>query len=296
MVQVDVFWAYGIGSTMAAAAAKKLENEKEPLATSFYAKALVVLSCIWAPTGMLLLLRHPSWETMQAADTLQSIPIWLIVAFGISNVTQGILGFWVTSELIRRKKYYLSHLNWIVGYFGMFFILLYGWDGFGYDRFLYDRDMFGGEAWKPGAGYQGIGSIASMFTTTVAMTLYIDGIFLVPAILYYFSKWTAESVEIATNGKKQVSKPALMANYLVGVFLVGFASAAFCAIVVYYIGRILGAGDPFLRVAGSGGSTTMHIISYFIGLPLSFVILYFALYKEGRPFHSLIKKMYHIEG
>ncbi|HNK95507.1 MAG TPA: hypothetical protein PKK42_20920, partial [Leptospiraceae bacterium] len=61
MVQVDVFWAYGIGSTMAAAASKKLEEEKEPLSTSFYAKALVVLSCIWAPTGMLLLLKHPSW-------------------------------------------------------------------------------------------------------------------------------------------------------------------------------------------------------------------------------------------
>ncbi len=295
MVQVDVFWAYGIGATMAAATGKKLENEKEPLATSYYAKALVVLSCIWAPTGMFLLLRHPSWETMQVADTILSIPHWLIIAFGITNVTQGILGFWVTSELIKRKKYYLSHLNWIFGYFGMFFILLYGWDGFGYDRFLYDRDMFGGQAWKPGAGYQGIGSIASMFTSTVAITLYIDGIFLVPAILYYFSKWTTESVAIATNGKKEVSKPALMANYLVGVFLVGFLSAAISAITVYIIGRLLGAGDPFLRVAGNDGSTTMHIVSYFIGLPLSFVIMYYTLYKEGKLFHSLLKKMYHFE-
>ncbi|MBP7283721.1 MAG: hypothetical protein KBA66_19190 [Leptospiraceae bacterium] len=296
MVQVDVFWAYGIGATMAAAAGKKLEEEKEPLATSFYAKALVVLSCIWAPTGMLLLLRHPSWETMQAAENLQVIPIWLIVAFGISNVTQGILGFWVTSELIKRKKYYLSHLNWIFGYFGMFFILLYGWDGFGYDRFLYDRDMFGGKVWTPGAGYLGPMSLVTVFGTTVAMTLYIDGVFLVPPILYYFSKWTSESVAIATNGKKEVSKSALMANYLTGVFLVGFGSAAFCVIVVYLTGRLLGAGDPFLRVAGTGGSTTMHVLSYFIGLPLAVVILYFTLFKEGRLFHSLLKKMYHFEG
>lgn len=293
MVQVDVFWAYGIGSTMAAAAAKKIENEKEPLATSFYAKALVVLSCIWAPTGMLLLLKHPSWETMQAAETLLSIPVWLIIGFGITNVTQGILGFWVTSELIRRKKYYLSHLNWIFGYFGMFFILLYGWDGFGYDRFLYDRDMFGGEAWKPGAGYHGIGSVGAMFTTTVAMTLYIDGVFLVPAILYYFSAWTRDSVR--TYSDKVVSLAALSVNYLVGVFLIGFGSAAISALIVYYTGLLIGAGDPFSRFNGTGGSTTMHIISYFIGLPLSFAILYFALFKEGRPFHLLIKKMYHLE-
>lgn len=295
MVQVDVFWAYGIGATMAAAAGKKLEEEKEPLATSYYAKALIVLSCIWAPTGMLLLLRHPSWETMQVAESILSIPHWLIIGFGITNVTQGILGFWITSLLIQSKKYYLSHLNWIFGYFGMFFILLYGWDGFGYDRFLYDRDMFGGEAWKPGAGYLGATSILSMFTTTVAMTLYIDGVFLVPAILYYFGIWTAKSVKIASEGKQQVSKPALMINYLVGVFLVGFVSAAISAIVVYLTGRLLGAGDPFARVAGTGGSTTMHIISYFIGLPLSFAIMYYTLFKEGRLFHTLLKKMYHFE-
>ena len=293
MVQVDVFWAYGIGATMAAAAGKKLEEEKEPLATSFYAKALVVLSCIWAPTGMLLLLRHPSWETMQVAETLQSIPIWLIIGFGISNVTQGILGFWVTSELIRRKKYYLSHLNWIFGYFGMFFILLYGWDGLGYDRFLYDRDMFGGTAWTPGAGYLGPQSIISVFGTSVAMTLYIDGVFLIPPMLYYFAKWTAESVSIATNGKEKVSIPALMGNYFTGVFVIGFASAAFCAIVVYFTGRLLGAGDTMLRVAGTGGSTTMHVISYFIGLPLASVILYYTMFKEGKPFHILLKKIYH---
>lgn len=295
MVQVDVFWAYGIGATLATAAGKKIEEEKEPLATSYYAKALVVLSCIWAPTGMLLLLRHPSWETMQVADTLASIPHWLIIGFGITNVTQGILGFWITSLLLQSKKYYLAHLNWIFGYFGMFFILLYGWDGFGYDRFLYDRDMFGGEAWKPGAGYKDFGSVISVFTTTVAMTLYIDGVFLIPPMLYYFGTWTAKSVEIASEGKKLVSKGALMANYLVGVFLVGFGSAAISAIIVYITGRLLGAGDPLLRVAGTGGSTTMHIVSYFIGLPLSFLVMYYTLFKEGRLFHTLLKKMYHFE-
>lgn len=109
---------------------KKLEEEKEPLATSFYAKALVVLSCIWAPTGMLLLLRHPSWETMQVAETLQSIPIWLIIGFGISNVTQGILGFWVTSELIRRKILSFSFKLDIWIFWNVLYIALWmGWFG-----------------------------------------------------------------------------------------------------------------------------------------------------------------------
>ncbi len=204
-----------------------------------------------------------------------------------------VVGWEVHKFIIVKSFIVLS--SWIFGYFGMFFILLYGWDGFGYDRFLYDRDMFGGEAWKPGAGYKDIGSVISVFTTTVAMTLYIDGVFLIPPMLYYFGVWTTKSVEIATEGKKQVSLAALMANYLVGVFLVGFGSAAISAIIVYLTGRLLGAGEPLLRVAGTDGSTTMHIVSYFIGLPLSFVIMYFTLFKEGRLFHTLIKKMYHFE-
>src|SRR5262245_41260624 len=99
MVQVDVFWAYGWGAALAAAGGKPLALHNKPFESKYFVKALLFLSLIWAPTGMLLLLRHPSWETMQAADKLQSMSEWLILAFGITNVTQGILGFHVGLRL-----------------------------------------------------------------------------------------------------------------------------------------------------------------------------------------------------
>ena len=117
MVQVDVFWAYGLGGTLAAAAGKQLKAEAEPLVTKYFVKVLAFLALIWAPTGLLLLLRHPSWETMQVADVMQSMPASLILAFSITNVTQGVLGFLVTTLLIKKGKYYLAHLNWLFGYF-----------------------------------------------------------------------------------------------------------------------------------------------------------------------------------
>ena len=69
-------------------------------------------------------------------------------------------------------------------YFGMFFILVYGWDGLGYDRFFYDRDMVAGSpAWTPGVGTGGtiLGTAEAAWhfiTSSVALTLYLDEVFI----------------------------------------------------------------------------------------------------------------------
>src|SRR3954469_17508410 len=128
MVQVDVFWAYGWGASLAAAAGPPLVKRERPLESRYFVATLLFLALVWAPTGLLLLLRHPSWETMQVADSFADLPPWLVLAFGITNITQGILGFWVASRLLAAGRTYAAHLNWLMGYFGMFFILLYGWD------------------------------------------------------------------------------------------------------------------------------------------------------------------------
>src|SRR4051812_39232963 len=125
MVEVDVFWAYGWGASLAVAAGRQLRKEPKPLETKYFAATVLFLALVWAPTGMLLLLRHPSWETMQVAPSFGGINEWLVLGFGITNITQGIVGFWVGTLLIRRGNWHLAQLNWIAGYFGMFFILLY---------------------------------------------------------------------------------------------------------------------------------------------------------------------------
>ena len=70
MVEVDVFWAYGFGASLALGAGRQLAKKAKPFESRYFVWTVLFLALCWAPTGMLLLIRHPSWETMQAADTL----------------------------------------------------------------------------------------------------------------------------------------------------------------------------------------------------------------------------------
>ncbi len=289
MVEVDVFWAYGLGGTLAAAAGKQLAKYEQPMLSPYFIKTVLFLALIWAPTGMLLLLKHPSWETMQAADSLAKMPPWLVLCFGITNITQGILGFWVGAKLLQHRHYYLVHLNWLAGYVGMFFILLYGWDGLGFDRFLYDRDLFAGEAWTPGSG---IAMGFDFIFSSVATTLYIDGIFLIPALLYFFVSWHHENLSIESHaritarvaGMPKQSIQQTIIFYFAAVYVVGFGSAAFMAIVVKILSML------FMGTLSIVTSTTGFplFLAYVIGLPLSATVLYkYFFYAQGPVYRYL---------
>jgi hypothetical protein len=277
MVQVDVFWAYGLGGSLAAAAGVQLAEKEEPWVTPYFVKTLLFLALIWSPTGLLLLLRHPSWETMQAAERLTDLPPLLVLAFGITNVTQGILGFWVGHRLMRASRSYAATLSWMFGYFGMFFILLYGWDGRGWDRFLYDRDAFGGAAWTPGAGIQP-GAGIGFLTSSVAETLYLDGLFLVPPLLYWFATWLREGA--AARGERDLPSAGLLAlRYLGAVFLLALPSAGVAALLVHGVKLLL---------ARALSAESAHIASYFVGLPAALALLWLTLYRPGAPAHGFL--------
>jgi len=281
MVQVDVFWGYGFGASLAVASGRTLAKTEQPFYTRYGFWTASFLALFWAPTGMLLLLRHPSWETMQAADSLASVPVFLTLAFGITNVTQGLLGFWVGHKLMAARRYYLANLNWLAGYFGMCFILVYGWDGLGFDRFFYDRDMLAGSpAWTPGAGTGGtiLGTLAAFFrflVSGVAVTLYEDGLWLLPPFAWLMYRWHAEGlrgeghrVDLFGDGTQWLK------SYLAGVFGVALGAAIFCALITNYVGAALGVGDHVARGLGQiPAETTRHVASYLIGLPLGLAIL-----------------------
>jgi hypothetical protein len=291
MVQVDVFWGYGLGASLAVASGVQLTGNREPFYSKYFVQTVLFLSLFWAPTGMLLLLKHPSWETMQAADSLQSISPWLVLSFGITNITQGILGFWIGQRLMVKGNYLWANINWILGYYGMFFILLYGWDGLGYDRFLYDRDMLpGSPAWTAGASGAQLAPFAGFIHhlgSSVAMTLYIDGIYLLPPYFYLMAKWLREDAPI--QGKKQPSGLLVTFTVLAMVFAGGLGCAAISALIVNYTGSLLGVGNHVARAQGAIPSNTgMHILSYVIGLPLSLVFMWFLLWRPGMPLNRLL--------
>ncbi len=286
MVQVDVFWAYGLGGSLAAAAGRQLSKERAPLVTSYFVKTVLFLALVWAPTGLLLLLRHPSWETMQAAPSLAAMPPFLVLAFGITNVTQGVLGFVIGQRLFASGRRYAAHLNWLAGYVGMFFILLYGWDGLGYDRFLYDRDMFGGTPWSPGAGLQH-GAGLAFLGSSVAKTLYLDGVFLLPPLLTWFGKWIVEGAreDAAIDAtERPTSAVKLGGLYLVAVFFVAIPTAGLAALTAHFVRRAS-------SLAGLGASAS-HLAGYVVGLPLAALVAYALLYRRGMPAHRLLSAFY----
>ena len=271
-----MFWAYGWGASLAVAAGRQLVSEPKPLQSRFAVATLLFLSLCWAPTGMLLLLRHPSWETMQVAPDLASISEWLVLAFGVTNITQGLLGFWVGALLIRRGNWHGAQLNWIAGYFGMFFILLYGWDGLGYDRFLYDRDMITGHpAWTPGAGTElgALPALIAFLRSSVAKTLYLDGLYLLPPFFFLTTRWAREGRKLT--GEPEPSVLGGISAYLLGVFVIGFGGAAVAAIVVRGVAHLFGISDQIARALGTHpASTGAHLASYFIGLPVALGVLW----------------------
>ncbi len=299
MVQVDVFWAYGFGASLAMAAGRQLASKDKPFESRYFVGTVLFLALCWAPTGMLLLLRHPSWETMQVAESLRSMNEFLVLGFGITNVTQGILGFWVSLLLLRQQKYYAANLNWMLGYFGMFFILVYGWDGLGFDRFFYDRDMVAGSpAWTAGASgattLAGFFPSAAQFLTTsgVAFTLYLDGVYLLPPFGVLMYLWYTEGLRGAGHTIPAFSAShamRMLVSYLIGVFVIALGSAIFCAVVVNYVGAALGVGNHVARSLGQiPAETTAHVLSYCIGLPLALTVLWFTVLKPGGLVHRVL--------
>jgi hypothetical protein len=286
MVQVDIFWAYGWGASLAVAASPQLTREEKPFESKHFTSTLLFLSLCWAPTGMLLLLRHPSWETMQVATHLGAMSEWLILAFGITNITQGILGYWITTKLLQSGRQQLANLNWILGYFGMFFILLYGWDGLGYDRFLYDRDMLSqSPAWQPGIATEGgaLAAFLAFFSSSVAKTLYIDGVYLLPPFIWLAARWRKEASLYLNDNERLPSGRSVLRAHVFGIFGVGLGGAAFTAWIVRKVAYLFGVGDHVARAKGLiPADTGMHILSYFVGVPLGVWLLWVLMLRPGQ--------------
>ena len=137
---------------------------------------------MFAPSGLYLVWEFTSWETMHAGT--RAMPAWLVCLFAITNVTQGLLGYWVTQRLLRAGRPYLAYLQVVAAYFAMFFVLVHGWDGKGYQRFFSPthEDFM---AWD--------GDWASWFTSDVALTLAAMGLVLVPLLVGMQVSWLREA-------------------------------------------------------------------------------------------------------
>ena len=173
MVQVDVFWAYGLSAGLAVAGHKAIKKAPTWWVNKPFLYSVIWNACLFGPSGIFLLWSFPGWETMFVATNHLSIPSWLVTIFSLTNVTQGILGFWVTAKLIRSGHWRAAVWQPIWSHMAMMTILIFGWDGAGYRRFFYAGT---GEEWHSGVNYP----ISAFFSCSVFFSLLGLGVVFLP--------------------------------------------------------------------------------------------------------------------
>jgi hypothetical protein len=178
MVQVDVFWSYGLASGLTLAGRRRLKNEKKFWVNPVFLVVVLWISLLFAPSGAYLLWAFPYWETMFVARTHTDIPAWLVVIFSITNVSQGILGYYVTARLIQAGKDAWATAQPVIGHALMLYILIVGWDGSGFRRFTYAGT---GDQWAQGVPLPW----TDFFSSPVFYTLLGMGVILVPTYAWH---------------------------------------------------------------------------------------------------------------
>ena len=274
MVQVDVFWSYALGASFASAASRQLKNEDNPFQNDYFTYTILYLSCIFAPSGIYLLWQFPHWETMQVASCHGDLPAWLVTVFSITNITQGILGFWVSYQFIKSGRYYLAHLQWFLGYFCMFFVLVHGWDGLGWQRFLYDPTVLNNQLWEPGK-HMGL----TFLWSNVAFTLYGMGIFVIPFMIIPMSKWIIEgsknSPEVNSSDIPK-SIQEICIPFFILVIGCSLGGAIVTSILIFVLKLITGN----------------LLVSILFGISISLFLAYYFFFQEEKKGYELFKKLF----
>ena len=218
MVEVDVFWSYGIGAGFAFASGNLARGKpfKEATFESTHLRdTLLFLACAFAPSGIALVWAFPDWETMHLGT--RDMPHWLVALFAATNVTQGLLGFFVSRWLLEKGRPFAAYLQWVLGYLAMFFILVHGWDGSGFHRFFSPTSAdLPGWTWA---------TALEWLQSPVAHTLEVEGLFIVPPIVGLTARWVRQGW--ASRGVE-----APLGAFALGAAHLGISVIAFPAIAV----------------------------------------------------------------
>lgn len=284
MLEVDFFWTFAIGAMFAVAAARQLKNEQSMWINKYFITLVLFMAIFFGATGMVLLWNFPHWETMQVFNIHGAIPLWFILLWFVTNITNPIIAYYWSWHLIKKDQTYEAFLLSIAGYFVFFFVLIFGWDGTGWQRFLYDPTMHGWTIinnttglWSPG-----VTDGLAWFVSNVAITLYILGVVFLTPHFYICGKWAVDGVRSDPAVKDKVPEKGMKPFILI----IG--------------GALIGVGLAFLLVLASAaigwGLTSIGlnppIIGGLIGAAIVLVPVYFFGLRRGRIFHKLFDKTF----
>ena len=263
MLQFDNIWSYGIGSSFALASfrqlrklrgesgsaeerygpkdllnvgrmVKELDSAGAAFNNEYFMKNLAFLSLLFVPCAVTNLWADPSWESMHVGD-YDNIQNWMVAVFGVTLMTQGMLGFWTTYNYLMRGKYYRAALQTVLGYAGFFSSVLVGWDRKGYQRF-FSKDPEAFENWKWSNVF---GWLAEEPDVRI---LGAFGIAFVPLMLFWLSGWLVEGYEMDTEAEPEESpgdrrlEMAKVSSLLLSVVGMSIGISAMAAALVSRLG------------------------------------------------------------
>jgi hypothetical protein len=155
--------------------------------------------------------------------------------FAVTNVTQGLLAFWVVDRLVRGGRTLLAVSQVIVPYLLFFFTLVHGWDGTGYRRFFTPE----GSSYSVWNGWQ---SVRDWLTSPVALTLLGMGIVMLPVMLGTFARWVRQghAAHPVDGLGLAPSTATVIGLFLAMAFGLGLAPAIATSVLVHQLGWIPG--------------------------------------------------------
>lgn len=294
MLQVDFFLSYALGSSMALTSLPALSQPASGRSGPKVGMwAALILALVWAPSGLILLWMHPAWETMQVVQRFDQVPTWLVLAFVVTNFTQGMLGHVLTQRMLARGNKRLAVFNARVGFFVTFFLLTFGWDGRGFDRFLFvpssDAVL---QVWVPGAGatLQTLpAALWGFMASPVAMLLLITGAGLVGGMGVHMASgfrqlWLAGQHRAVGGFALHRRVAEGLASYLTGILGVSFFAALVCALCS-------GAALGMVFDQGAHGEG-QALLAAALGLPAGLLMVWPVLLKRGALSAWLLKPLF----
>lgn len=272
MLQVDFFWTWAIGAHLAVAAARQLKDipEENRFINKYFLSLVLFMALLFGATGMVLFMVNPLWETMQVW-THNTVPLALVIAWFVTNVTNAIFAYAICWYFIRKGDELKAHLQWVIGYFLFFFVLVYGWDGTGILRFSWDATVAG--PWA--GGTMGLAWLGS----PIAITLYILGVIFLPPYLYLTSKWAVEGMREDPDVKEKIPEKGIKTHLLVAFY--GMLGVMMTLLLVL---ASAGLGWTFNSLWGEPISAGL------LGIAIVGVASYFLLFRKGMLFEKFLDK------
>ncbi|MHA1755589.1 MAG: hypothetical protein ACTSVV_02385 [Promethearchaeota archaeon] len=283
MIQVDFFWSYAIGATFALAAARQISKEDcKWYESKFFTFTVFYLAVFFAPSGIYLLWQHLSWETMQVWNRHSDLPAIFVVIFAVTNVTDGILAYYICHKFIKKGNYFAAATQVLLGYFIMFFILVHGWDGTGWQRFTYDTALHNGELWAPGKT-DGL----LFFISPVAIALYVMGVLILPPMFYFFYKWLKEGLEAddSVPNDKIPSFLKISTLMLAAVFGIALGTVIGATFVCMFFTFITG-GNQII------GGYEFSILGIVIGIPVFLIPMWYFVFRRDKLAYKFFKLIF----